>query len=193
VANSRAPETLAELAQETGATAVWAAEAAQDADLVIISIPQQNVVDLAPDVLKGAKPDAAVIETNNYYPKRDGYIEEIEQGTPESVWVANRIGAPVQKVFNGIWWKHLLNSGKPAGAPDRIALPVAGAEGPAKRLAFALVDELGFDPVDGGPLSESWRQHPGTPVYATDLPKAEAIEALANASQDRPAEFRAAR
>jgi predicted dinucleotide-binding enzyme len=193
VSNSRAPETLAELAGETGATAVWAAEAADDADLVIISIPQKNVVDLASDLLKGAKPGAPVIETNNYYPQRDGYIAEIEDGTPESVWVAQHLGAPVLKVFNGIYWEHLLNRGKPQGTDGRIALPIAGADGPAKQRVFDLVDELGFDPVDGGELAESWRQQPGTPVYGKDYDVAGTVRALAEASPERPADFRAAR
>jgi len=189
VANSRAPETLAGLAAETGAKAVWAAEAAQDADLVIISIPQGKVLDLAPGIVAGAKPGAPVIETNNYYPKeRDGHIATIESGTPESVWVAEQIGAPVYKVFNGIWWKHLLESGKPAGA-GRIALPVAGADGPGKAFVFQLVDALGFDPVDGGTLAESWRQQPGTPVYGADLDAAGTVKALAEASPERPPEF----
>ncbi|WP_347177184.1 NAD(P)-binding domain-containing protein [Parafrankia sp. EAN1pec] len=192
VANSRDPETLADLVQETGATAVWASEAADGADLVIISIPQKRVPDLAAGILKGAKPGAPVIETNNYYPQqRDGLIAAIEAGTPESVWVAEQIGSPVIKVFNGIWWKHLLESGQPKGAEGRIALPVAGADGPGKQTVFDLVDDLGFDPVDGGPLEESWRQQPGTPVYGKDLGAAAAIEALAAASPVRPEEFRA--
>jgi predicted dinucleotide-binding enzyme len=192
VANSRDPQTLAELAQETGATAVWAAEAAQDADLVIVSIPQKSVPDLAAGILKGAKPGAAVIETNNYYPKqRDGLIAAIESGTPESVWVAEQLGSPVVKVFNGIWWKHLLESGKPKGAESRIALPIAGADGPAKQLVFDLVEELGFDAVDGGTLEQSWRQEPGSPVYGKDFDIAGTVEALAQASPVRSDEFRA--
>jgi len=195
VANSRDPKTLADLAAETGATAVWAAEAATDADLVIVSIPQKNVPDLAPEIVSGAKPDAPVIETNNYYPKeRDGRIAELEDGTPESVWVASQLGLPVDrvfKVFNGIWWKHLLESGQPAGAEDRIALPVAGAVGAGKDLVFAVVDSLGFDPVDGGTLDQSWRQQPGTPVYGKDYGAAETIGALADAPRKRPEAFRA--
>src|ERR1700761_8481365 len=116
VSNSRAPETLADLAAETGATPVWAGDAADDADLVIVSIPQKNVVDLAPGIVAGAKPGAPVLETNNYYPKqRDGFIAGIEDGTPESVWVSQQLGVPVIKVFNGIWWKHLLEKGRPKG------------------------------------------------------------------------------
>ncbi|MDL9946567.1 NAD(P)-binding domain-containing protein [Gordonia sp. ABSL11-1] len=192
VANSRAPETLAELAQETGATAVWAADAAEDADLVIVSIPQKNTPDLAPGILDGRKVGAPVIETNNYYPQqRDGKIDAIENGTPESVWVSEQLGAPVYKVFNGIYWKHLLNKGVPAGTEGRIALPIAGDDVDGKKIVSELVEQLGFDPVDGGTLAESWRQQPGTPVYGKDFGVDDTITALADASPERTAEWRA--
>ena len=194
VANSRDPETLAELAAETGAQAVWAADAAQDADLLIVSIPQKNVPDLAKGIVSGAKPGAPIIETNNYYPReRDGYIEAIENGQTESAWVAERLGVPVIKVFNGIWWKHLLESGKPAGTEGRIALPIAGADGDGKKLVFEIVDQLGFDPVDGGSIDDSWRQQPGTPVYGKDYTVADTIDALAKAPTERPTAFTAER
>ena len=192
VANSRDPQTLAELAAETGATAVWAEDAAADADVVIVSIPQKNVPDLAPGIVSKAITGAPVIETNNYYPQqRDGRIDAIENGTPESVWVADHLGAPVLKVFNGIFWKHLLERGAPSGTDGRIALPVAGADGPAKQLVFDLVDQLGFEPVDGGTLDDSWRQQPGTPVYGKDYDAEGVRTALAEAPPERPAEFRA--
>jgi predicted dinucleotide-binding enzyme len=193
VANSRAPETLAELAAETGATAVWAAEAATDADLVIVSIPQKNVPDLAPGILDARKPGAPVIETNNYYPReRDGRIEAIEAGTPESVWVSEQLGVPVFKVFNGIFWKHLLERGVPRGTEGRIALPVAGDDPTGKQIVMDLVDALGFDPVDAGSLAESWRQQPNTPVYGTDLDAAGVTVALTQASPERTEAFSAA-
>jgi predicted dinucleotide-binding enzyme len=192
VSNSRSPETLAGLAAETGATAVWAVEAPVDADLVIVSIPQKNVPDLAPGIVSTAKPGAPVIETNNYYPKRDGRIDAIEDGTPESVWVSEQLGAPVFKVFNGIFWKHLLERGVPSGTAGRIALPIAGDDPAGKKLVSDLVDQLGFDPVDAGSLAESWRQQPDTPVYGTDLDAEAAKKALAEASPDRPDGFRAA-
>ncbi|HEY3611089.1 MAG TPA: NAD(P)-binding domain-containing protein [Pseudonocardiaceae bacterium] len=191
VANSRSPQTLADLAGETGATAVWAAQAADDTDLVIVTIPQKSVPDLAPGILGGARPGAPVIDTNNYYPQRDGHIAGIEAGTPESVWVAEQLGAPVVKVFNTIWYKRLLNNGKPKGAAGRIALPVAGAAGPGKQQVFNLVEELGFDPVDGGTLADSWRQQPGTPAYAKDFGIEETLIALAEARPGRAKEFRA--
>jgi predicted dinucleotide-binding enzyme len=194
VANSRAPETLADLAELSGATPVWAIEAPVDADLVIISIPQKNVPDLAPGIVATKRPAAPVIETNNYYPReRDGLIEEIEAGTPESVWVSEQLGTPVFKVFNGIFWKHLLENGKPAGVEGRIALPIAGDDPVDKKVIFDLVHALGFDPVDGGTLAESWRQQPGTLVYGADLDAAGAVAALAQASPERPEKFTAER
>ena len=194
VANSRDPKTLSDLAAETGASAVWAGEAASDADVVIVSIPQKNVPDLAAGIVSTAKAGAPIIETNNYYPRqRDGYIAEIEDGTPESVWVSERLGAPVFKVFNGIYWQRLLEGGLPPGAAGRIALPVAGDDPAGKQVVLTLVDDLGFDAVDAGSLAESWRQQPGTPVYGADLDAVAAQRALQEASPERPAEFRALR
>jgi predicted dinucleotide-binding enzyme len=194
VANSRGPETLADLAAETGATAVWAKDAAQDADLVIVSIPQKNVPDLAPGIVATAKAGAPVIETNNYYPReRDGPIEAIEDGQTESAWVSEHLGVPVVKVFNGIYWKHLLEHGKPKGTAGRIALPVAGDDPAAKQIVFDLVDSIGFDPVDGGTIAESWRQQPDTPVYGKDLDAEAAVRALADASPQRTEKFSAER
>jgi 8-hydroxy-5-deazaflavin:NADPH oxidoreductase len=188
VANSRAPETVPARATETGARAVWARDATTDADLVIVSVPQKNTPDLVP--IPAGVP---VIETNNYYPQqRDGLIQAIEDGTPESVWVAGQLGTDsVYKVFNGIFWKHLLERGTPKGTPARIALPVAGEPGTFQDTVFAVVDELGFDPVDGGTLAESWRQQPGTPVYGKDYDAEKTRIALHEAQRDRPAEFRA--
>jgi predicted dinucleotide-binding enzyme len=193
VSNSRDPETLADLAAETGATAVWAKDAPVDADLVIVSIPQKNTPDLAPGIVSTRKPDAPVIETNNYYPQqRDGRIDAIEDGTPESVWVSEQLDAPVFKVFNGIFWKHLLEKGVPAGTEGRIALPIAGDDPAGKQIVSELVDSIGFDSVDAGTLAESWRQQPDTPVYGTDLDVEGAKKALAEASPERPDSFRAA-
>src|ERR1700712_2304555 len=192
VSNSRSPETLADLADETGATAVWAKDAAADADLVIVSIPQKNVPDLAGGIVDGRKPGAPVIETNNYYPQqRDGEISAIEDGQVESAWVAEQIGAPVYKVFNGIWWKHLLEKGQPSGTPGRIALPIAGDDEAHRALVHDIVDQLGFEPVDAGSISDSWRQQPGTPVYGKDFDVDNTRKALAEASPERTSEWTA--
>ncbi|HEY0279135.1 MAG TPA: NAD(P)-binding domain-containing protein [Solirubrobacterales bacterium] len=190
VSNSRDPETLADLAAETGATAVWAKDAPVDADLVIVSIPQKNTPDLAPGIVSTRKPGAPVIETNNYYPReRDGRIDAIEEGTVESVWVSELLDAPVFKVFNGIFWKHLLEKGAPAGTEGRIALPIAGDDDANKKIVSDLVDSIGFDPVDAGSLAESWRQQPDTPVYGKDFDAEGVKKALAEASPERPESF----
>ena len=191
VANSRGPETLAGLATETGAKAVTVEEAARAGDVVIVTIPQLAVRDLPKNLFTGASKDVVVVDTGNYYPRqRDGRIEEIESGTIESRWVSRQLGRPVVKAFNNIYAKHLEEHGKPAGTPGRIALPVAGDDDRAKKVVMRLVDELGFDPVDAGTLDESWRQQPGTPVYATDLDANGVREALKRASRERPRDFR---
>jgi predicted dinucleotide-binding enzyme len=192
VANSRGPETLAQLAAETGATAVTATDAVRDAEVLVVTIPQFKVPDLPGDLLDGAREDLVVIDTGNYYPRqRDGRIAEIEEGQPESAWVSAQLGRPVVKAFNNIYAQHLLEHGRPAGEEGRIALPVAGAGGRAKGVVLALVDELGFDAVDAGTIEESWRQQPGTPVYGTDLDADGVRGALAQAGAGRPAEFTA--
>jgi len=192
VANSRGPETLADLAAETGATAVPAGEAARGAEVVVVTVPQKNVADLPAGLLDGAADGAVVVDTGNYYPQqRDGRIAAIEEGTPESVWVAAQLGRPVVKAFNGIYADHLLDAGRPAGADDRRALPVAGDDEEAKQVVLALLDELGFDGVDAGPLADSWRQQPGTPVYGASADADGIRSLLADASPDRTPEWRA--
>ncbi len=191
IANSRGPSTLYEVEAETGAEAVIVQDAARDKDVVVVTIPQKNVPQLPDDLFEGVDDRVVVVDTGNYYPRqRDGGIAEIEAGTPESVWVAGRLGRPVIKAFNNIYAQHLRDLGRPPGSPGRIALPVAGDDGSAKSTVLALVEELGFDAVDAGGLEESWRQQPGTPVYATDLDAAGVRRALAEAHPERPAEFR---
>jgi 8-hydroxy-5-deazaflavin:NADPH oxidoreductase len=192
VANSRGPESLWELTAETGATAVLASEAANGAEVLVVTIPEKNIPDLPAGILAGLAPGAVVIDTGNYYPQqRDGKIADIENGTTESRWVANHLGYPVVKAFNGIYASHLLTHGKPAGTPGRIALPVAGDDPAAKAVVTDLLDQLGFDGVDAGGLDDSWRQQPGTPVYGADLDAAGVRAALEDASPERPADFRA--
>lgn len=191
VANSRGPETLAELAEETGATAVGATEAARGADLVIVTIPERAIPSLPAGILDGAAPGVPVVDTGNYYPQRDGRIDAIEAGMTESRWVGERLGRPVVKAFNNIYAQHLIDRAQESGAPGRVALPVAGDDAAAKAIVMRLVDELGFDPVDAGTIDESWRQQPGTPAYATDLDAEGVTRALAEASPERPQDFRA--
>ena len=192
VANSRGPESLSDLAAETGATPVTVGEAARSGDVVIVTIPMKNIPDLPRDLFAGVSDEVVVVDTGNYYPQqRDGRIAGIEDGMIESRWVSQQLGRPVVKAFNNIYAEHLLKLGKPAGSPGRIALPVAGDDERAKSIVLKLVDELGFDGVDAGGLDDSWRQQPATPVYAADFDAAGVRRALASASRERKPEWRA--
>jgi predicted dinucleotide-binding enzyme len=192
VANSRGPESLQNLAKETGAQAIGMHDAPKGADLVIVTIPEKSVPDLPKDLFASAPKDLIVVDTGNYYPKqRDGLIAEIEGGLPESQWVERELGHPVIKAFNNIFARHLLENGLPKGSAKRIALPVAGDDPKAKAVVMRIVDELGFDPIDTGGLDESWRQQPGTPVYTTDHNAEGVRQALSEAHRERTDEWKA--
>ena len=191
VANSRGPATLGALAAETGATAVTAHEAARHGDVVVVTIPEKAIAHLPRDLFAGVAESVVVVDTGNYYPRqRDGRIEAIEAGLPESRWVEQQIGHPVIKAFNNIYAKHLLENGKPAGTAGRIALPVAGDHAEAKSVVLRLVDELGFDAIDAGGLDESWRQQPGSPVYTKDFDADGVRRGLSEASPSRTPDWR---
>src|ERR1700722_1588228 len=146
VANSRGPKSLAELATETGAKAVSVEEAARFGEVVVVTIPEKNVLNLPRDLFAGTPDTTVVIDTGNYYPRqRDGRIDGIEAGLTESRWVGQQLNRQVIKAFNNIYAAHLLRRGKPKYAPGRIALPVAGDDLAAKDRVLELVDELGFD------------------------------------------------
>lgn len=192
VANSRGPATLTALAEETGATPVTAAEAARGAELVVVTVPLKNVPDLPSGLFDGAADGFVVLDTGNYYPGRDGRIDAIEDGgVTESRWTEQQIGHPVIKAFNGTYAQDILDKPLPKGDPERIALPVAGDDEAAKKVVRDLIDALGFDTVDAGGIDESWRQQPDTPVYGLRAGVAAVTEALAAASPERPATFRA--
>ncbi|MBO3273022.1 NADPH-dependent F420 reductase [Hymenobacter defluvii] len=190
IANSRGPETLGDVAQNTGATPVTVREAAQrGSDFIVVTIPLKNIPDLPNDLFEGVPAEVPVIDTSNYYPLlRDGQMTELETGDlTESGWVQQHLGRPVVKVFNNIFAEHLEKNGQPAGTPGRIALPVASDDDAAKQKVMALVEELGFDAVDGGTLHESWRQQPGGPIYCNDLPADKVREQLASLGNERTA------
>ena len=192
VANSRGPETLADVVAETGAKPVTVEQAARSGDVVVVTIPERKIEDLPRDLFAGVPASVVVIDTGNYYPRqRDGRIEAIEAGMPESKWVAQQLGRPVIKAFNNIYASHLLESGRAKGAAGRIALPVSGDDEAAKAIVLKLVDELGFDGVDAGKLDESWRQQPGTPVYTKDFDADGVRRALSEATRERTPEWRA--
>ncbi|MEV4947775.1 NAD(P)-binding domain-containing protein [Streptomyces sp. NPDC053755] len=192
VANSRGPQTLSALAEETGATPVPVSEAARGAEVVVVTVPLKAVPDLPAGLFDGAADGFAVLDTGNYYPReRDGRIAAIEdEGLTESRWTERHVGHAVVKAFNGTYAADILDKPRPAGDPERIALPVAGDDEAAKRKIRALIDELGFDTVDAGGIDDSWRQQPDTPVYGLRGGVEAVTKALAEASPERPASFR---
>jgi predicted dinucleotide-binding enzyme len=191
IANSRGPDTLRAVAAQTGARAVTIDEALQSGQVVVLSIPQRAVAALPTALFANLDPHVVVIDTNNYYPSRDGRIEAIEAGQVESEWVAEQIGRPVIKAFNNIVAPSLAAKTAPSRSAGRLALSVAGDPETARAKVLHLVDELGFEPVDAGPLSESWRQQPGTPCYCKDLGAAAMKAAFAQADHRQIAAYRA--
>ncbi|MEV1330095.1 NAD(P)-binding domain-containing protein [Micromonospora costi] len=165
LSNSRGPETLRDLVAELGsrARAGTVQEAAEAGDLVVVSVPLKAYRDVPAQPLAGK----IVLDTNNYYPQRDGQIAELDSGAATSSELLQRHlpTARVVKVFNNINFRHLATLSRPAGAADRSALPIAGDDADAKAATTAFLDRIGYDAVDAGPLAESWRQQPDTPVY----------------------------
>ncbi|HYL78189.1 MAG TPA: NAD(P)-binding domain-containing protein [Bryobacteraceae bacterium] len=191
VANARGPETLADLARETGAEAVTVRDAARAGELVVVTIPEGKIPKLPKDLFAGVPDNVVIVDTGNYYPQRDGRIGGIEDGMTESRWVSTQLGRSVIKAFNTMNYRRLLKNGRPKGTPGRVALPVAGDDQRAKQVVMRLVDELGFDPVDDGGIEDSWRQQPGSPVYDVDRDAAGVRRALMEASPERQPEWRA--
>ena len=173
MANARGPESLKDLAAQTGAIPVSVEQVVQDVDMLFIVVPQKSIPELPKGLLNTAKKETIVIDVGNYDPERDGRIDEIENGLTESSWVEKQIGRPVVKVLNSIPSKALATAGRPAGSRDRVALPISGDNPKAKEIVAQLIDRIGFDSVDAGTIAESWRQQPGSPVYCTNPTKEE--------------------
>lgn len=192
IASSRGPESLATMAAELGATAVSVVDAAHAGELVILAIPTKAFFELPRGLFANVPSSVVLIDTSNYHPElRDGRIDAIDRGMLESPWVAQQLGRPVIKAFNNIFAESLLTKGAPRGTTGRIALSVAGDALDAKAAVLRLVDDLGFDPVDGGGLDDSWRQQPGTPAYCRDLEAGALRSALAAADRRRISAYRA--
>lgn len=168
LANSKAPRSLQNLANEIGVQAVTKEETVSEVDVVILSIPFAKYPDLK-QTLSHVPEKVVVIDTSNYYPGRDGAIKEVDDGKPESVWVSEQIGRPVVKAWNALLAATLADKGQPAGSSTRIALPVAGDDANAEAIAQDLVEDTGFTALAAGSLEGSWRQQPGTPAYCTEL------------------------
>jgi predicted dinucleotide-binding enzyme len=165
ISNSRGPETLADLVAQLGphARAATADEAAQAGDIVVVTIPLKNLRDVPVAPLAGK----TVIDTLNYYPQRDGHIADLDlEKTTTSEMVQQHLPTShVVKAFNHIYAAELTTNGQPAASPNRHALAIAGNDASAKKTVAALIDQFGFDVVDLGPLSESWRIQRDTPGY----------------------------
>ncbi len=167
LSNSRGPDTLREMAAELGprARAATGQEAVTAADIVLVSVPLKAYPRLSGLPLAGK----VVMDTGNYYPQRDGQIPELDtKSLTDSEYLLGHLpGSRVVKVFNNIFFKHLLNLARSTGAADRSALPIAGDSSEAKAAVTEFLDSIGYGTVDAGSLADSWRQQPGTPVYAT--------------------------
>jgi predicted dinucleotide-binding enzyme len=181
LSNSRGPETLGDVVAGLGshADADTAQGAAQRGDIVVVTIPLKAYRDVPVEPLVGK----VVIDTNNYYPQRDGQIAELDDAstTSASLLQAHLPSSHVVKAFNHIMSSHLTEHAQPAGSDGRRALAIAGDDADAKATVTGLIDELGFDTVDVGPLADSWRIEPGNPGYGPRLDAAGMREALAAA------------
>ena len=184
VANSRGPETIDAETLSSGARAVTAAEAVVGVDALILSIPLDRIPGLAP-LMTDVDAETVIIDTSNYYPGRDGQIAALDEGQVESQWVSAQLGRTVAKAWNSIGSGSLAKNGKPAGDPDRIAIPVAADSERERAVAMSLVEDTGLDAMDAGTLAESWRQQAGSPCYCTDLSRDELPAALAAADAAR--------
>jgi len=165
LSNSRGPDTLKDLVGELGplASAATGEQAAAAGDLVVVSIPVKAYPSVPAKPLAGRP----VLDTGNYYPQRDGHIAALDAGALTSSGLLQRDlpDAHVVKVFNNIYFRHLASLARPSGAADRSALPIAGDDAAAKAAVTEYLDSIGYDAVDAGPVSTSWRQEPGTPAY----------------------------
>jgi 8-hydroxy-5-deazaflavin:NADPH oxidoreductase len=165
ISNSRGPATLSTLVTELGprACAAIAVEAARAGDIVVVTIPLSNYRTVPVEPLAGK----IVIDTNNYYPQRDGHIGELddESTTTSELLQAHLPKSKVVKAFNHIYASELTTHGQAAGSNHRRALAIAGDHADAKATVAKLIDEFGFDTVDAGPLEEGWRIQRDTPGY----------------------------
>ncbi|MGA0568830.1 NADPH-dependent F420 reductase [Rathayibacter sp. KR2-224] len=183
VSNSRGPETLTDLVAELGehARAATSAEAAEAADIAVVTVPF-NAIDQIPVEPLAGKP---VIDTNNYYWERDGHRAELDDFSETSSGQLQRhlAGAHVVKAFNHIFASAITEDAQDAGTSGRRALAVFGDDDGAKQTVTEFIDTIGFDVVDGGPLSESWRIQRDTPAYGPRLTAEELRIALAAATK----------
>lgn len=188
VSNSRGPETLQDLVAELESTAGTgtaragtSAEAAAAGDVVVVTIPLKNIASVPAEPLAGK----IVIDTNNYYPQRDGQIPVLDNEASTTAELLQDLlpGSHVVKAFNNIYSADLTSKGTPEEAPGRRALPIAGDSAAAKETVAALISQFGFDTVDAGALAEGWRFQRDTPAYGPAFDVDQLREALAQAKR----------
>ncbi|MBU8688596.1 NAD(P)-binding domain-containing protein [Priestia megaterium] len=182
IADARGIERLE--GKELAGTPVRVEDAIKNIEILIISLPMEAMPSIQ-NIIDQVEEEVIIVDTSNYYPFRDGKIEEIENGMVESVWVSNQLGRPVIKAFNNLLAYTLENEGTSEDSSGRIAMAVAGNDPSQKQVVMDIVYELGFDAVDSGSLSDSWRQQPGTPAYCTELTKDELTNALEKANKEK--------
>ena len=179
LANSRGPESLAELAHALGsaATAGTLEDAVRRTEIVVLAIPFNRYLELPVEPFAGR----IVVDAGNYDIARDGHYPALDRGetTSGQLLAAHLSGATVIKAFNTIWYRRLRDEARPERpVADRLAIPVAGDDPAAKATVVALIDELGFAAVDTGSLAESRKQEYGTPVFNKPVSPAEALTLL---------------
>lgn len=179
VSNSGGPDTLFSLVGTLGVKLGTVEEAAAFGNIVVVAIPSRAYRSLSADLLAGK----VVVDANNYYPQRDGHIAELDsQETTTSQLLADHLmQSKVVKAFNAIVARDIETDGRPSGPADRRAHPIAGDDAAAKAVIAGLVEQIGFDVVDVGPLSEGWRFQANTPAYCVRLDAAGLRKALAAA------------
>ncbi|BCW72748.1 NAD(P)-binding domain-containing protein [Arthrobacter sp. NicSoilB8] len=181
ISNSRGPETLAGLVAELGpkARAATPAEAAAAGDFAVITVPFKAIADVPVEPLAGK----VVLDTNNYYWERDGHFPALDAGeaTTSGLLQEHLPRSKVAKAFNHIMHTQITTDGTPAGTPNRRALATASDFPEAAELVTRIYDEFGFDTVNVGPLSESWRMERDRPAYVVRQNAAELAENLAKA------------
>ncbi|MFP3663696.1 NAD(P)-binding domain-containing protein [Priestia sp. SIMBA_032] len=182
IADARGMEHLE--GNDIAGTPVPVENAIKDIEVLIISLPTKAIPSIR-NIINQVGEEVIIVDTSNYYPFRDGKIEEIENGMVESVWVSNQLGRPVIKAFNNLLAYTLENEGTCEDSSGRIAMAVAGNDPAQKQVVMGIVYELGFEAIDSGSLSDSWRQQPGTPAYCTELTKDELTKALKKANKEK--------
>lgn len=182
IADARGIERLE--GKPLNATPVKVEDVISNIDVLIVSIPLHALPNIL-SVVEKAADEVIVVDTSNYYPQMGVKIDEIENGMVESVWVTKQLGRSIIKAFNNLLAYTLEHEGTPEGSSGRIAAAIAGDDLQQKRTIMSIVNELGFDTVDSGSLSDSWRQQPGTPAYCTELNKEELTVVLEKANKEQ--------